>query len=466
VVVCLSFRAYIWADFSHLEAFYVLTTVDRLQKLDCLLNAMHNLQRNYSAPPSLEGVIDPLAHTNPLHCSWPRILEHIEHTVQELHDLAMEASAAGHNVAAEMIFLQLFDPVRDLNNLKPSLRIRVLNNMASYYEKAKKQERLQRISKILLALPFSTRSDLKIKAKAQQRMAQSMLDSASGISSGFADRFRSNIGPPVNCPALHQGVLFGDREVFSIILKKVRERTVPRSGRLLSPSGSDNLGVMRRPTEGLDDPDTLGRTALFLAVVHKAEDICGDLISAGAIVRTRDFNGHTLLEVAAGNGLFETVKRMLSRAKELGQDFLRDFVDDVPLYNTSTPLQAAAAAGHSEIVRLLLSNGACKDAMRLSDYKTAAELAVDNKHDAIAAEIGNWQYDNAQDFGRTPSLPRVQVDGISPPGDRPPDPSPSRSDYFRPSATGGAPVTGCSMAEDGTGRWGRSFIDPRVLGSF
>lgn len=443
----------------------MLTIVDRLRKLECLLNAMHNLQGNYGTPASLEGVIDPLAHPPALLYSWSWILEHIEHTVQELHDLAKDASAAGHNVAAERIFLYLFDPMRDLNDLKPSLRIRVLNNMASYYEKAKNQRQLQRISKILLALPFSTRNDLKIKAKAQQRMAQSMLDTASVISSAFADRFRSNIGPPVNCPALHQGVLFGDREVFSIILKKVRERTVPRSGRLLSPSGSDNLGVMRRPTEGLDDPDTLGRTALFLAVVHKAEDICGDLISAGAIVRTRDSNGHTLLEIAAGNGLFETVKRMLSRAKELGQGFLRDFVDDVLLYNTSTPLQAAAAAGHGEIVRLLLSNGACKDAMRPSDYKTAAELAADNKHDAIAGEIQNWQYDNAQDFGRIPSLQRVQVGEIPPPGDRPPDPSPSRSDYFMPSAASGAPATGYSMGEDGTEHCG-SFVDPRDLRLF
>jgi hypothetical protein len=382
---------------------------------------MHNFQEIYGTPPSLEGVNNPPAHLLALLYAWNRILEDIEDAVQKLHDLAMEASTMGHSVAAERIFLHLFDPVRDLNDLSPSIRIRVLDNMASYYEKAKNQPQLQRISKILLALPFSTRRDLKIKAKAQQRMAQSMLDTVPVISSAFGNRFGSNVGPPVHCPALHQGLLFGDREVFDIILEKVRERTVPRSGRLLFPSGSDNLGVMSGPTEGLDIPDTLGRTALFLAVVLKAEDICDYLISAGATIKTRDSSGHTLLETAAQNGLLETVKRMLSRAKGSGQDFLREFVNDVPWFNTSTALQAAAAAGRSEIVRLLLSNGAYKDAKRLSDDKTAAELAADNKHYAVAAEI----------------------------------------DRFRPSAASGTPGTGYSMGEDSMESW-ESFMNQDI----
>lgn len=421
----------------------MLTIVDRSLKLGYLLNTRHNLQENYGTPSSLEGIVDPPAHSLALHYSWKRILDHIEDAVQKLHDLAKEASRAGDNVAAENIFLLLFDAMRDLNDLNPRIRIRVLDNMASHYEKAKNPPQLQRISKILLALPLTTRKDLKIKARAQQRMAKCMLDTASVISSAFANRYGSNIGPPVHCPALHQGLLFGDRGVFNMILREVRES---------------------RSTEGLDIPDTLGRTPLFLAAVRKAEDICGDLISAGAMIEIRDHIGHSLLEIAAENGLFKTVKQMLSRAEELGR-CLHDFVNVVPWYGTSTPLQAADAAGHGEIVRLLLSNGACKDAKRLFDEKTAADLAAENSHDAIATEIKNWHYENAQDLGRIPSLERVPDGEIPPPGDRPRDPSPYRSDHFRPSAASGAPGTGHSMGEDGTENW-EGLIEPHCLYPF
>jgi ankyrin repeat protein len=361
------------------------------------MDTMYNLQAIYGTPLSWEGVNDPPAYLLSLFHHWKLVLEDIEDALQKLHDLAMEDLTAGHNVAAEKIFLLLIDPVKEFNDLRPSTRIGVLDEIASYYEKAKNHPQLLRVSKILLTLPFSTRKELNIKSKAQQRMAQSILDTVPVISSAFADRFGENVGPPVSCPALHQAVEFGDREVFKIILKKTCERTVPGSGQVLLPSGSDNLGMACRPTEGLDNVDAFGRTALFLAVVHKAEDMCDDLISAGAVIQKRDTKGHTLLEIAAENGLFETVKRMLSWAMSLGQDFLHDFVNDVQFDNTSTPLQAAAAAGHSGIVRLLLENGAEKDARRLSDNKTAAELAADNRHEAIAAEINRWQHGNPQD---------------------------------------------------------------------
>jgi hypothetical protein len=391
-------------------------------------------------------------------------LEDIEDAVQKLHDLAMEASTTGRNVAAEMIFLYLLGPLRDLNDLSPSIRIRVLDNMASYYEKANNQPQLQRILKILLALPFSNRKDLKIKAKAQQRMAQSILDTVPVISSAFS-KFGSNVGPPVHCPALHQGLVFGDREVFNIILR-VCKRTAPRSGRWFLPSGGANLGVVSGP---LDIPDTLGRTALFLAAVLKAEDICHDLISAGAAIKTRDCNGHTLLEIAAGNGLFETVKRMLSRAKGLGQDFLRDFVNDVLWYNTSTPLQAAAVTGHIEIVRLLLSNGANTYTKRLSDAKTAAELAADNQHNVLAEEIEKWHYSNAQHLAGTPSLGRIPAGEILPCSDRPPDPDLPPSGHFEPPAASSveelpdAAGNRFSLGEDGVVPW-ENFVNEDMYG--
>jgi hypothetical protein len=84
--------------------------------------------------------------------------------------------------------------------------------------------------------------------------------------------------------------------------------------------------------------------------------------------------------VAAGRGLVNTTKRILAlRIEE---------VNPVNLGYTSTPIEEAAAAGHGEVVKVLLEHGADPRTVRFWDgKKCAADLARENGFEGIAKEL-------------------------------------------------------------------------------
>jgi hypothetical protein len=126
----------------------------------------------------------------------------------------------------------------------------------------------------------------------------------------------------------------------------------------------------RDPDEGLDSRDTLGRTPLFLAAALGNEELCTSLIRAGARVDAVDYDGHTILEVAARNFLFRTVSTPRDLVANASQPITHDGV---------TPLQAAAALGHAKVVDCLLRNGAKDETIKFSG-KTATQLALEHEH--------------------------------------------------------------------------------------
>ena len=124
----------------------------------------------------------------------------------------------------------------------------------------------------------------------------------------------------------------------------------------------------------------LGRSPIFVAAALGKESHCKDLFEAGARVDDRDCNGLTLLTVAAGQNLVEAAKRILTVKIEE--------VNPLNLWYTSTPLQAAAAAGHLEMVRLLVQHGADPRTPCLWDgRKTAVQIARENGHEEVAQEL-------------------------------------------------------------------------------
>ncbi len=121
----------------------------------------------------------------------------------------------------------------------------------------------------------------------------------------------------------------------------------------------------------------LGATALHWAYFGGSREVIGQLLEAGADPTARDATLHCTprafgVAVAASWGFDFIVRRLLA--------------DDPQLANAvdshTSPLHEAGRGGHSQVVRLLLENGANPD-VRDGDGKTPLEIAVARGHETI-----------------------------------------------------------------------------------
>lgn len=103
-----------------------------------------------------------------------------------------------------------------------------------------------------------------------------------------------------------------------------------------------------------------------------------ELLELGGGATTLYKTGRTALTQAAGNGLLETVRFLLSESKP-GTINHQDKYD-------STALIRAAANGHSEMVRFLLESKAAMD-YRDNGGRTALRAAVDNGQDKVVSVL-------------------------------------------------------------------------------
>lgn len=84
-----------------------------------------------------------------------------------------------------------------------------------------------------------------------------------------------------------------------------------------SIAASDRAAVadyIRKHAESAKWRDQVGRTALHLAVLCSARDICKDLIAAGARMTARLVDGRTALHLACQLGLEDVVVAMLQKS--------------------------------------------------------------------------------------------------------------------------------------------------------
>jgi ankyrin repeat protein len=141
--------------------------------------------------------------------------------------------------------------------------------------------------------------------------------------------------------------------------------------------------IESRAGSGVDTRDAFSRTPLQVAAQLRRSSAFKALAIAGADRKARDVTGRTTLEMAARAGCPIMVSTLLDD-KIKGP---RADVNDEVSWNTSTPLQAAAEEGHSEVVDILLERGAQVAQVRLHDGKTAAQLASESGHRNIAERL-------------------------------------------------------------------------------
>lgn len=123
-----------------------------------------------------------------------------------------------------------------------------------------------------------------------------------------------------------------------------------------------------------------GDSALQTAAAHNRVEIVGILLRHGADPNIRTQENRTPLLTAAYHGNTEVVRLLI----EAGAD-----VNVAETRFGFTPLIHAAWKGHADIVTLLLETGADRNA-RISDGRSAADLAYGNGHTEVVQQLRNY----------------------------------------------------------------------------
>ena len=136
------------------------------------------------------------------------------------------------------------------------------------------------------------------------------------------------------------------------------------------------------PAIEIDTRDSCRRTALSVAATSGHLEACQTLLSRGANKNARNIAGHSIIELASRCGHLPIVELLCNCNVD---------IEPTQLEGTSTALQAAAEAGHIEVVGYLLSIGRADPTFKRShDQLTAEEIARDLGHNDIGDLIQNW----------------------------------------------------------------------------
>jgi len=152
----------------------------------------------------------------------------------------------------------------------------------------------------------------------------------------------------------------------------------------------------------LNKRNSSGYTPLLLASAYSL-GLAQILIDHGAKVTMFDSSGDTPIIVASSEGNIAVVNKIIQKNKQEAKMVRLRHTDpgrstEMPSHYSLTPLQAAAGNGHTDIVDLLLSNGADINATRGYTlqttarhhnliYNTPLKLAILNLHEATALRL-------------------------------------------------------------------------------
>ncbi len=122
-----------------------------------------------------------------------------------------------------------------------------------------------------------------------------------------------------------------------------------------------------------------GYTALHYAAFFGGADAAAALIDAGADLEAVSRNGMAVrpLNSAAAGGHGDVSRLLVERGADV----------NAPQAQRFTPLHAAAQNGDADLVAVLIAAGADKEA-RLEDGRTAADVALEAGHEALAEHLG------------------------------------------------------------------------------
>jgi hypothetical protein len=315
------------------------------------------------------------------------VARELEWTIEGLTKLGDAAVANKDNDRADRIFLHILDGLQSTNCLSVRLRWAALSKMALFYRDIGNEPRSQKALRTLSSLSTSTEHRPKTKnsnINPHRMLSYSLIKTSKALHSSFVKSDVSSVDAVVRSPALYQSIRCENPEVFQATLEVIVKGAAPNTAQGALSGEVDSWASFSTATldsdESIHSRDTLDRSPIFVAAALGKESYCRDLFEAGARVDDRDCNGRTLLTVAAGQNLLETAKRILTIKIEE--------VNPLNLWDTSTPLQAAAAAGHLEMVRLLVQHGADLRTPCLWDGgKTAVQIARENGHEEIAQEL-------------------------------------------------------------------------------
>jgi serine/threonine-protein phosphatase 6 regulatory ankyrin repeat subunit B len=119
------------------------------------------------------------------------------------------------------------------------------------------------------------------------------------------------------------------------------------------------------------------RTALIAAASRDHLDVVTRLLARGADAHARTDDGGRALDCAAAEGHEETVEALLKHDPQ---------VVNLPGVQDITPLMAAAAFGHDDLVALLIAHGA-DPRLRLADGTRALDVAAFGGHESVVERL-------------------------------------------------------------------------------